>query len=312
MPKPVRKMQKNNALLMHSEVRKTEIAEGRSRIKIDCAIVGLVTGLLCGGIVSSTTLAQDRLDPMPDLSRLVDVPAPDGATMRAYVALPQGTGPHPAIVILHGTEGFNANQQVLADDFAAAGFVAVAACWFKGKHVPPSFSAPPNIPCANGPVFDGANMKTANNALAIVDFTRALPEVDRERVGLWGHSRGGTIVLLLAARNAPVRAVVAAAPIYAHPKRGGAYNDEFPIRFLDRMKLPVLMLQGTKDQIIPVEEAREFEAAARAAGLALEAEYYEGMEHSMFYKGAKRDAARTRAIAFFRETLVGGSGERKN
>lgn len=236
-------------------------------------------------------------------ANLVDVPMPKGAVGRAYIARPQGGGPFPAVVLLHGTEGFTPMQALLADDFAAAGFVAVAGCWFKGSHMPPGFPTPPNLPCPKGAAFDGANLKTVENARAVIDFARGLPAVAPDRVAVWGHSRGGTAALFLAVTDAPVRAVVAAAPIYAWPKRGGAYNDDFPIRHLSKIKVPVLMLQGTSDQIIPVSEAREFEAAARAAGLALEAQYYEGQDHPLFYRGPQRAAARDRAIAFLRKTL---------
>ena len=66
-------------------------------------------------------------------NQLIDVPTSSGAISRAYVARPRnGSGPYPAILLLHGTEGFAAPQVMLADDFGKAGFVAVAACWFKG------------------------------------------------------------------------------------------------------------------------------------------------------------------------------------
>lgn len=271
----------------------------------------LATVLFANGLAGAPAAAQEPkspagIDPRAMIEKyegkLVDVPA-RGATSRAYIARPHGEGPHPAVVILHGTEGFTPTQPQLADDFAAAGFVAIAACWFKGKHMPSEFRTPPNLPCPNGPPFNGANLQSADYALAIVEFARSLPGVDPTRVTLWGHSRGGTIALLLAAKGAPVRAVVAAAPIYAYPKRGGVFADDFPIRYLAHMKVPILMMQGSLDQIIPVSEAREFETAARKAGLALDAEYYDGMGHNLFYTGSTRDAARGRAIAFLRKAL---------
>lgn len=281
--------------------------------RIDSILTAVLFATLFAG---SPTFAQGPREaggPAPDFERaardavakLVDVPMPGGAVSRAYVAHPKGAGPYPAILILHGTEGFAVTQIVLANDFAAAGFITVAACWFKGSHLPPGWRTPPGIPCPNGPEFDGANMQTADNALALLEFVRTLPGVDRDRIGVWGQSRGATISLLLAAQNAPARAFVAAAPIYAYPKRGGAYRDDFPIKFLDRIKRPVLMLQGTSDQIIPVDEAREFEAAARAAAVNLDAEYYPGEGHNLFYIGSQREASRDRAIAFFRKNLGG-------
>lgn len=233
--------------------------------------------------------------------QLKELALPHGSTSRVYVAMPTGEGPHPAILILHGTEGFTPLQPELADAFARAGFVAVAACWFSGKHVP--FNSPPNLPCPDGPRFHGANFETAKVGAALLEFTRQLAGVDPQRVGLWGQSRGGTVVLLLTALGEKVRGVVAAAPIYSYPKRGGVFPDEFPVKHLERIQVPVLMLQGTDDQIIPIDEAREFEGKAKTAGLAIEATYYEGMGHGGFYMGSHRDATRQRAIEFFTKTL---------
>lgn len=234
---------------------------------------------------------------------LKDLVLPDGSTSRFYVAMPTGEGPHPAILILHGTGGLVPMNLELADAFARAGFVAVAACWFAGNHLPSDFKSPPTLPCPKGPRFDGANFQTAQVGAALLAFMRQLAGVDPERIGLWGHSRGGTVALLLAAMGEKVRGVVAAAPIYSYPKRGGAYPDEFPVRHLERIKVPVLMLQGTADEIIPIAEAREFEGKAKAAGLAIEASYYEGMDHAGFYFGRFRNATRQRAIEFFAKTL---------
>lgn len=281
--------------------------------------IAIALAVLAGALVCDIPAGAQPSDSSPDpraaLERiaesLVDVPMPKGAVGRAYIARPQGDGPFPAVVLLHGTAGFVTSYVPMADAFAAAGFVAVAGCWFKGNHMPPGFPTPPILPCPKGAAFDGANLKTVENARAIIDFARGLPGVAPDRVAVWGHSRGGTAALFLAVTDAPVRAVVAAAPIYAYPKREGTYRDDFPILYLSKIKVPVLMLQGTSDQIIPVSEAREFEAAARAASFALEAQYYEGEGHSLFFQGPQRDAARDRAIAFLRKTLVSSGADEK-
>jgi dienelactone hydrolase len=283
----------------------TKDSNVRAIRRVAVALAIMAGGLLCctpaGAQPASGPTSPATVDRIS--ANLVDVPMPNGKAGRAYIARPTAGGPFPAVVLLHGTNGFSVPPALLAEDFAAAGFVAIAACWFKGNHLPPGFRTPPNLPCPEGPVFDGANLKTVQNARAVVDFARGLPDVSPHRVAVWGQSRGGTAALLLAITAAPVRAVVAAAPIYAWPKRGGAYNDDFPIRYLDKITVPVLILQGTDDKIFPVAEAREFEAAARKAGIALEAEYFEGQGHEMVFVGPQREAARDRTIAFLRKTL---------
>src|SRR5580765_6669284 len=62
----------------------------------------------------------------------VAVAVPDLGVMRAAVARPSGSGPFPAVLVLHGTHGFARQYVEWASDLARAGFIAVAACWFSG------------------------------------------------------------------------------------------------------------------------------------------------------------------------------------
>jgi dienelactone hydrolase len=48
------------------------------------------------------------------------------------VARPDGAGPFPVIVLLHGTHGFAHEYIRLAQELAQEGLIAVAACWFSG------------------------------------------------------------------------------------------------------------------------------------------------------------------------------------
>lgn len=57
----------------------------------------------------------------------------DSGVVHAAVAMPEGNGPFPAIIILHGTHGFAQEYVQLARRFAAKGFIGIAACWFAGR-----------------------------------------------------------------------------------------------------------------------------------------------------------------------------------
>src|SRR5687767_11976163 len=65
-------------------------------------------------------------------ARWVRVAVPDLGVMRAAVARPSGTGPFPAVLVLHGTHGFARQYVEWANELALSGFIAVAACWFSG------------------------------------------------------------------------------------------------------------------------------------------------------------------------------------
>ena len=61
----------------------------------------------------------------------VTVAVPHLGVMRAAVARPSGTGPFPAVLILHGTHGFARQYVEWAHDVARGGFIAVAASGFQ-------------------------------------------------------------------------------------------------------------------------------------------------------------------------------------
>ncbi len=133
-----------------------------------------------------------------DLKRVSGAPAPvatrdvtfqDGdVTLAGTLLLPAAPGRHPAVIFLQGSgpEGRWANRY-LAQKMAEAGVVALI---FDKRGVGGS-----------GGTWKTADFETlAGDAAAGVTLLRAQAEVDPARVGVYGHSQGGTIAPLVAAR----------------------------------------------------------------------------------------------------------------
>src|SRR5690348_17511378 len=60
---------------------------------------------------------------------------PFGSQSRpAYLALPDGSGPFPAVVIIHEIFGLNENIKEIARRFAGAGYAALAVDLFAGRN----------------------------------------------------------------------------------------------------------------------------------------------------------------------------------
>jgi dienelactone hydrolase len=57
----------------------------------------------------------------------------DSGVVHAAIATPKGTGPFPAVIILHGTHGFAEEYVQLARRMAGNGIIGIAACWFAGR-----------------------------------------------------------------------------------------------------------------------------------------------------------------------------------
>jgi dipeptidyl aminopeptidase/acylaminoacyl peptidase len=103
--------------------------------------------------------------------------------------LPPGDGPHPAVVFLHGSgpEGRWASR-FLARRLAGDG---IAALIYDKRGVGGS-----------GGDWEEAGIEDlAADAAAAVAFVRTRAEIDPHRVGIHGHSQGGTIAPLAAARS---------------------------------------------------------------------------------------------------------------
>jgi poly(3-hydroxybutyrate) depolymerase len=130
----------------------------------------------------------------------VRVSAPGIGVMLAAIARPSGTGPFPAVILLHGTHGFAREYVQLAKDLARSGLLAVAPCWFSGGGGPGTRFVTPPIACPDAPRPTGPGSTEAVRTVdALVRAVRSLPGVLPDRVGLFGHSRGSAATLAIVA-----------------------------------------------------------------------------------------------------------------
>jgi dienelactone hydrolase len=227
----------------------------------------------------------------------VKVAVPDMGIMLAAVARPSGAGPFPTILLLHGGHGFAKDYVRLAQELADGGLLAMAACWFQGGGGAGARFITP-ISCPEAPPVPNAWSPEAMQTVAsLVQVARTLPGARPDRIGLFGHSRGGGAALNYILQVGNVQAAVLNSSMY-------------PTQLLDlssQAKIPILMLHGTADSAADgggpatnVQVAREFEAALRAAGTPVEAVYYEGGRHNDIFSSSTQHGDEVqRMLAFF-------------
>jgi uncharacterized protein len=135
----------------------------------------------------------------------------DGTRCAAWLTLPDGPGPHPALVLVHG---LGATHQMMLRQyeqaFAAAGFVTLA------------FDYRSTGASAGHPRQRLSMRRQHADVAAAVDFLRADSHVDSGRVGLWGTSLGAMHALRVAGERHDVAAVVVQCPIVHGP--GAAFH----------------------------------------------------------------------------------------
>jgi carboxymethylenebutenolidase len=213
----------------------------------------------------------------------VKITRPGVDVMLAAVARPQGAGPFPVVLLLHGSHGFAQEYVRLARDLSGGGFLAVAACWFQGGGGAGSRFVT-SIPCSDGPPRPDATSPAAMQIVdALLRAVRTLPGARPDRAALFGHSRGGGASLNYVLQGRTVQAVV-------------LNSSGYPKQFVDmssRLDTPILMLHGVADSpadggspLTNVQMARDFESALRAAGKPVEAAYYGGSGHNAIFTDA--------------------------
>ena len=150
-------------------------------------------------------------------------------------------------------------------------------------------------------LFRSAADPAAHSGKELIALARTLPGARADRIGLFGISRGGYAALWAASTGAGVQAVIVDAPVHtseANPRPAK------PLDVLAGLAAPLLMMHGTADQDVPVEQSREYERAARALGKPIVVAYFEGVGHMVSLIKESQAEARQRGIAFLREHLL--------
>jgi dienelactone hydrolase len=119
----------------------------------------------------------------------------------AWLYLPEREGPGPAVVLGHGLGAVKEMRlDAYAERFAAAGYAALA---FDYRHFGASGGEPRQLLDIPRQLEDWA---------AAVEHARGLPEVDPDRVAVFGSSFGGGHAILTAARDPRLAAAIAQCP----------------------------------------------------------------------------------------------------
>jgi dipeptidyl aminopeptidase/acylaminoacyl peptidase len=207
---------------------------------------------------------------------------PSGALkIRASLFVPEGAGPHPVLLFNHGgMSGLIDNSKRRCRELAARGYLVFASS-YRGED-----GSEGSIEVAAGEIDD---------VLAGLKFLKTNPLADASRVGLIGFSHGALISLQAAKRGVAFQAMVFAYGVadvyswYAHLKASkqlgtdattqrlyGSGPESRVSEFAARAglsalakidsKLPILIVQGGKDVIVPQAQAQLLFKALRAAG----------------------------------------------
>lgn len=255
-------------------------------------------------------------------TRPIELTARDGLRLHGYLTLPPGsTGKNlPMVVVPHGGPfgvfddiAFGREPQILA----AAGY-AVLQVNFRGSgNYGRSF------------LHAGAQQWGGTMQHDVTDATRWAVEqgiADGKRLCIYGASYGAYAALMGAVMEPDLYSCAAGyVGVYDLPMRHQSVSSEAkwmrtwsnewmgerdklpdlsPTRHADRIKAPVFLAAGGKDEIAPIKHSKLMEEALRSAGVPVETLYYPTEGHG-FYTQEHRSEFYTRLLDFLGKHLGG-------
>ncbi len=183
-------------------------------------------------------------------------------TVSAYLAVPEGSGPFPALIVIHEWWGLNDWIKKDADDFADSGYVALAIDLYHGK----STSSPEEARKLSGSV---PQERAATDLRSAFDYLRTRSDVNHDLIGSIGWCMGGGYSLQAALGIKDLRACVICY---------GRLNKD--PETLKRITCPVLGIFGENDQNITPADVKEFEEALNKAGVENHITIYPDANHA--------------------------------
>lgn len=277
-----------------------------------------------------------------DIARCAEVVVEENVTygkagdteLKLDLARPEGDGPFPAIVFIHGGGWYQGSRQGYGgqiQEAARRGYVAVTISYRLMQ-----FDESKKESTKATPIFPAQ----IHDAKAAIRWLRANAEkynVDPDRIGVTGGSAGGHLSLLVGLtdssanlegesgspeQSSRVQAVVnffgptdmafchensSVAWIFrlvmgGTPEEAGeCYKAASPITYVSEDDPPVLTLQGDQDALVPVEQARTLDAKMKAAGASHTLMVFEGQGHG--FGGEHQQKAMNAMWEFFDQHL---------
>lgn len=220
----------------------------------------------------------------------IDFKARSGAASSGEIALPEGSGKAPGLVLVQEFWGVNDHVRSLADRFAAAGFITLAPDLYHGKITKDANEAMQLMNALDG---KQAMDDIAGAVAALLAHPRA-----SGKVGITGFCMGGAYTFAAASA---IGEIAAAVPFYGVP----------PAERLDfaKMKAPILAHFAKRDQWATPAKAEEIQKGVAAHHGSMKLEVYDA-DHAFMndtrpevYAPEAAKLAWDRTIAFLHQHL---------
>jgi dipeptidyl aminopeptidase/acylaminoacyl peptidase len=224
----------------------------------------------------------------------------DGYPVHGWLVLPEGEGPHPVLLVVHGGP-FAAQDWGLFDEaqvYASAGYAVIL-----GN---PRGSA--GYGQSHGrAIVRGFGTVDVDDVLALLDAALTRPDLDTERVGVMGGSYGGFMTSWLASHHGErfraawsERAVNAWDSMLGSSDIGYMFVDGYigtdlaeqrrvsPLSYAEKIDIPFAVVHSEHDWRCPLEQAQRMFVALKRGGTDAELLLFPGEGHELSRSGRPR------------------------
>ena len=231
-----------------------------------------------------------------------------GQTMEGYLTQPEAVGRHPAVVVIQEIWGVNSHIQSVTDRLPALGYVGLAPAMFhrEGRM---SIGLHEEMDTALARMGRCTDTNIVADVRAAVDYLKAQPFVQTDRIGIVGFCFGGRVAYLAACNITDLKASVVfygGRILAALGTKGSS-----PLDQTATMASPVLGLFGEDDANPTPADVATIEAELQKHGKAYEFHMYPGCGHGFhcntrasYRPEAARDAW-AKTMAWFDKYLKG-------
>lgn len=224
----------------------------------------------------------------------------DGYPVHGWLVLPEGEGPHPVLLVVHGGP-FAAQDWGLFDEaqvYASAGYAVVlgnprGSAGYGESH--------------GRAIVRGFGTVDVDDVLALLDVALARPDLDTERVGVMGGSYGGFMTSWLASHHGrrfraawSERAVNAWDSMAGSSDIGYMFVDGYigtdlaeqrrvsPLSYAEKIDIPFAVVHSEHDWRCPLEQAQRMFVALKRGGADAELLLFPGEGHELSRSGRPR------------------------
>jgi carboxymethylenebutenolidase len=213
----------------------------------------------------------------------------------AEVLMPEGRGPHPAVVL--GAEAYGVNTFIrgIQERLVSLGYAVAVPDYYHGAG-PADAENYDDFTEVKEHIARLDFTRGARDLAAAVGTLRAMPAIDSRRIAVWGYCTGATLAWLAACLRGDLAAAVLyfpSQPVFAelNPSR-----PVHPVDLLWQLTCPALFLYGDQDKLLSADVLSDMHARIDHWQVDAQVNLYPGAGHSFTCpRGPMRNAEADRA-----------------